>query len=47
MYFRYANLIFFRGDSMELRKEHQAGTPLPALLVNLPLSLSGLQILHQ
>lgn len=31
---------------MELRKEHQEGTPIPALLANLPRSLSGLRILH-
>ena len=46
MYFRYANIIFFREDLMELRKEHQTGTPVPALLGNLPHFLSGSQILH-
>lgn len=31
---------------MELRKERQEGIPIPALLANLPRSLSGLRILH-
>lgn len=45
IYFRYANIIFFRGAVTELREEHNVRAPAPDLHANLPLSLPAYRFL--